>query len=77
MKISVKDLKKLIAEAVDQTKTKPDFDVEVEEIDDAGDYADTLAKHVDWAKELDLKEAKLRDELAAVLDKKASLKRFR
>lgn len=61
----IKEEKKLVAVA-DKAK-------DTRELDDAGDYADTLEKHIDMLKALKVKESRLKAQLRSLDETRAKL----
>lgn len=73
-RIIVQEARKLQMEASQEDADHPE-DVDAHELKDAGDYADTLAHHVDYLKALKIHERRLQHKLAKIAEARDSLKR--
>lgn len=69
--VILQEMKKVNEEK--KLKSVEDKAKETRELDDAGDYADTLEKHIDMLKALKVKEAKLRAQLKSIDETKQKL----
>ena len=75
MKLSAKALKQLVQEEVGKfgkVRDVEDVAKKTKEVE-AGDYADTLEKHVDQMKALKIEESKLKARFAQIQERKAKL----
>jgi hypothetical protein len=69
--VILEEMKKINEEK--KLKSVEDKAKETKELGDAGDYADTLEKHIDMLKALKVKETKLRAQLKSIDEQKAKL----
>lgn len=70
----VQEARKLQMEAAQEDADHPE-DVDAHELKDAGDYADTLAHHVNHLKVLKIHEARLRRKLEKIAEAKKVIQR--
>ena len=73
-KIIVQEARKLQMEAAQEDADHPS-DVDAHELKDAGDYADTLAHHVDHLKALKIHERRLQKKLQQIAEAKLALRK--
>ena len=72
--IIVQEARKMQMEATQEKARHPE-DVDAHELKDAGDYADTLAHHVEWLKALKIHERRLQSKLQKIEEQKQIIRR--